>query len=203
MTIEEMKIKALMLSIAFLMIFGSIYLDFRTTPVSEDARQQESLEVQDQVLKVYNNMVSHHTTEPEYEEIEETISSEPVTAEPETANESQWQQSEMDLLLRCVEAEAGNQSLDGRRMVADVILNRVRDPDFPNTIEDVIAEPYRFSSYWDGRMATVTVSELTIKAVEMEIEEVSYPGLFYFTAEGYSHYGTPWRKIGDHYFSLK
>lgn len=203
MTIEEMKIKALMLSIAFLMIFGSIYLDFRTTPVSEDARQQERLEVQDQVLKVYNNMVSHHTTEPEYEEIEETISSEPVTAEPETANESPWQQSEMDLLLRCVEAEAGNQSLDGRRMVADVILNRVRDPDFPNTIEDVITEPYRFSSYWDGRMATVTVSELTIKAVGMELEEISYPGLFYFTAEGYSRYGTPWRKIGDHYFSTK
>lgn len=201
MTIEEMKIKALMLSIAFLMIFGSVYLDFRKTPISEDTRQQESLEMQEQVLKAYNNMVSHHTTEPE--ENKETTSSEPATAEPETVNESQWQQSDMDLLLRCVEAEAGNQSLDGRRMVADVILNRVRDPDFPNTIEDVIAEPYRFSSYWDGRMATVTVSELTIKAVEMEIEGVSYPGLFYFTAEGYSRYGTPWHKIGDHYFSTK
>lgn len=201
MTIEEMKIKAFMLSVAFLMIFGSVYLDSKTTSISEDTRQQESFEMQEQVLKAYNNMVSHHTTEPEG--IKETTSFEPVTAELETVNESQWQQSEMDLLLRCVEAEAGNQSLDGRRMVADVILNRVRDPDFPNTIEDVIAEPYRFSSYWDGRMATVTVSELTIKAVEMEIEEVSYPGLFYFTAEGYSHYGTPWRKIGDHYFSLK
>lgn len=202
MTIEEMKIKALMLSIASLMILGSVYLDSKTTPISEDARQQESFEMQEQVLKAYSNMVNANTTEPEYEETQET---EPatVTAEPETANESQWQQSEMDLLLRCVEAEAGNQSLDGRRMVADVILNRVRDPDFPDTIEDVITEPYRFSSYWDGRMATVTVSELTIKAVEMEIEGVSYPGLFYFTAEGYSRYGTPWRKIGDHYFSLK
>ena len=110
----------------------------------------------------------------------------------------------LELLAICVQAEAGNQPLAGRRMVVDVILNRVDDPDFPDTIEGVITQRYQFSSYWDGGMDRVREpDELTIRAVQMELERRSYPGLFYFTAEGYSRYGTPWQKVGDHYFSTK
>lgn len=110
----------------------------------------------------------------------------------------------LEMLAVCVEAEAGNQPLDGRRMVADVILNRVDNPDFPDTIEGVISQPYHFSSYWDGGMdKVIEPSELTIKAVQMELEERGYPGLLYFKEGGYSNYGTPWRKVGDHYFSTK
>jgi N-acetylmuramoyl-L-alanine amidase len=103
-----------------------------------------------------------------------------------------------------VEAEAGDQSLIGKRMVVDVILNRVDDPDFPDTITGVITEKYAFTSYWDGGMANVwEPSEETFKAVQMELESRSWPGLFYFTANGYSEYGHPWKKVGDHYFSTK
>ena len=110
----------------------------------------------------------------------------------------------LELLAICVQAEAGNQSLTGRRMVADVILNRVDDPDFPDTIEGVITQRYQFSSYWDGGMDRVyEPDELTIRAVQMELEHRSYPGLIYFRTGRYSKYGTPWRKVGDHYFSTK
>lgn len=110
----------------------------------------------------------------------------------------------LELLAICVQAEAGNQPLLGRRMVVDVILNRVDDPDWPDTIEGVITQRYQFSSYWDGGMERVyEPDELTIKAVQMEINKRSYPGLYYFTAEGYGKYGTPWKKVGDHYFCTK
>lgn len=110
----------------------------------------------------------------------------------------------LEMLAVCVEAEAGNQPLDGRRMVADVILNRVDNPDFPDTVEGVISQPYHFSSYWDGGMDKVTEpSELTIKAVQMELEEIGYPGLLYFKEGEFSEYGVPWKKVGDHYFSIK
>lgn len=110
----------------------------------------------------------------------------------------------LELLAICVQAEAGNQPLLGRRMVADVILNRVDDPDFPDTIEGVITQKYHFTSYWDGGMdKVVEPDKLTILAVQMELERRSYPGLFYFSADGYSRYGTPWGKVGDHYFSTK
>ncbi len=109
----------------------------------------------------------------------------------------------LELMALCVEAEAGNQDLTGKRMVADVILNRVDDADWPDTIEEVISQPYQFSSFWDGGMERASPSEETYRAVQMELEERGWPGLFYFTAEGFSEYGTPWRKVGDHYFSTK
>ncbi len=110
----------------------------------------------------------------------------------------------LELLAICAQAEAGNQPLIGRRMVADVILNRVDDPDWPDTIEGVITQRYQFSSYWDGGMNRVyEPDELTIKAVQMELKQRSWPGLYYFTAGGYGKYGTPWKKVGDHYFCTK
>ena len=112
----------------------------------------------------------------------------------------------VELMARVVEAEAGNQGLLGKRMVADVILNRVRDEDFPDTIVDVITEKqkeYAFTSYGNGMMDKVTVSEETWEAVRMELEEIGWPGLLYFNTGDYSIYGTPWNKIGDHYFSTK
>lgn len=123
--------------------------------------------------------------------------------EPDNLEEETYYDS-LELLAICVEAEAGNQPLDGRRMVADVILNRVDNPGFPDTIEGVISQPYHFSSYWDGGMDKVTEpSELTIKAVQMELEERGYPGLLYFREGEFSEYGAPWKKVGDHYFSIK
>lgn len=109
----------------------------------------------------------------------------------------------LEELAICVEAEAGNQSLLGKRMVVDVILNRVDDPDWPNTIKEVIEQKYAFSSFWNGAMDRAEPSEETYKAVAMELKERSYPGLYYFTAEGYGKYGTPWKKVGDHYFCTK
>ena len=109
----------------------------------------------------------------------------------------------MDMLARCVEAEAGNQGIEGKRLVVDVILNRVRDEDFPDTIEEVISQPYQFSVYWNGSIDKVDATEETWKVIRQEMLEVSYPDVFYFTSEGFHIYGTPWKKIGDHYFNKK
>lgn len=124
-----------------------------------------------------------------------------VTTEEEL--EEQEYYDSLELLAICVEAEAGNQGLDGKRMVVDVILNRVDDPDWPGTIEEVISQPTHFTSYWDGGMDKVSVSDETFEAVRMELENRSWPGIYYFTAGQYSEYGTPWKKVGDHYFSTK
>ena len=110
---------------------------------------------------------------------------------------------DLELMAGCVEAEAGNQGLDGKRMVADVILNRVEDPEWPNTIEGVITQKYQFSTYWNGAMDSVSISDETFEACKMELKERGWPGIYYFTAGGYGEYGTPWRKVGDHYFCTK
>lgn len=140
----------------------------------------------------------------EREKVPEVLSKERsyVITPDDLETEAYW--DSMELLAVCVEAEAGNQSLAGRRMVVDVILNRLDDSSFPDTIEGVITQPGQFQAYWDGGMERVKEpSELTLQAVQMELEQRSYPGLFFFCSSGFSKYGTPWQKVGDHYFSTK
>ena len=112
----------------------------------------------------------------------------------------------IEFMAKCVEAEAGNQDLLGKRMVVDVILNRVNDDsgEWPDTIVDVITQPYQFSTYWNGAIDKVDeISEETWKAIYMELEEITYPDIYYFTNNGFHDYGTPWEKVGDHYFNKK
>lgn len=52
-----------------------------------------------------------------------------------------------------VYAESGNQSLDGKIAVANVVLNRVKSPIFPNTIEGVLAQKNQFPTYGSGSLA--------------------------------------------------
>lgn len=116
-------------------------------------------------------------------------------------HETERYYDDLEELAICVEAEAGNQSLLGRRMVVDVILNRVDSPQFPDTIHEVIEQPVQFSTYWDGAMdRVIEPSELTIKAVQMELEHRTHADVLFFTAGYYNPYCKPWGVVGDHYF---
>lgn len=107
----------------------------------------------------------------------------------------------LEMLAVCVEAEAGNQGLYGKRLVADVILNRVDSETFPDDIVSVISQKNQFATYTDGAMDRVTEpSEETIKAVQMELEHRTDPEILFFTAEGYNPYCKPAYRYKDHYF---
>ena len=112
----------------------------------------------------------------------------------------------IELLAICVEAEAGNQGPVGKRLVTDVILNRVDDDSgiWPNTISEVIAQPYQFTSYYDGGMDNIwEVSSETYETVLVELEQRSYPGIYYFREGAWPEYGRRWKKVGDHYFNTR
>ena len=108
----------------------------------------------------------------------------------------------LELLAICVEAEAGNQDLKGRQLVADVILNRVDSERFPDTIEEVISQPpCQFTSYWDGGMdSVVEPSPLTFEAVQRELEGREDTEILFFTEGKYNPYCEPLYKYGAHYF---
>lgn len=57
---------------------------------------------------------------------------------------------EMDLLARVIEAESQGEPYTGQVAVAAVILNRVKHPEFPNTIAGVIYQPHAFESVTNG-----------------------------------------------------
>lgn len=129
----------------------------------------------------------------------------PVQPDPADIDEEEYWDS-LELLAICVEAEAGNQGWQGKRLVADVILNRVEDKtgQWPDTITGVISQKNQFTSFWDGNMAGIwEPSEETYQAVRMEVEQRAYPGIYYFREGEWPGYGTPWEKVGAHYFSTK
>ncbi len=54
-------------------------------------------------------------------------------------------------LAKIIHAEARGETFDGMVAVGAVVLNRVEDQQFPNTIEEVILQPRQFSSVNDGQ----------------------------------------------------
>lgn len=105
---------------------------------------------------------------------------------------------DMDLLTRTVEAEAGNQSLTGKRLVARVVLNRVDSEIFPDTVEGVLSQDGQFQTY--KHLDKVDPTPEDELAVQMELETCLNDEIFFFRAGRYGC-GEPLFKNGDHYFS--
>ena len=111
-------------------------------------------------------------------------------------------EAELDMIAQMVAAEAENQSLYGKRLVVDVILNRVDSDEYPDTITGVLNQPGAFSSMENGRYdrAAWEVSDEDYTAVAMELQNRMDPDILFFTAGAYGKYGTPVYQVGDHYF---
>lgn len=93
--------------------------------------------------------------------------------------------SDKKILERLVEAEAGGQGLKGKILVANVVMNRVSQSSYPNTVKGVVyaksGSCYQFSPVADGRIDTVKVSSETKKAVEQALTGTDYSrGAQYF-----------------------
>ncbi len=90
-------------------------------------------------------------------------------------------QNDYDILCRIVQAEAGGEDILGKQMVADVIINRVESPKFPNTVKGVVFQGTQFSPVRDGRYYSVKVSRETKDAVNKALVGAdSTNGALYF-----------------------
>lgn len=121
---------------------------------------------------------------------------------PDDIKEEMYYDS-LELLACCIEAEAGNQSKYGKALVCDVVLNRVDDRSglFPDDIWDVIMQKNQFTVVLKGTIFSVDPTEETYNVVKAELENRTNSKILFFTSEGWSQYGTPWKKVEDHYFS--
>ena len=82
--------------------------------------------------------------------------------------------ADYQVLLKIVEAEAGSEDLNGRILVANVVLNRVKSELFPDCVTDVVYQHsngvYQFSPVKNGTIDTVSISEETKQAVELALD---------------------------------
>ena len=74
-------------------------------------------------------------------------------------------EKDLDTLMRIVEAEAGGEDRKGKLLVANVVINRVKNRRFPNNVTDVVYQKAKnvtqFSPVSNGFINQVTVSEET------------------------------------------
>lgn len=100
-------------------------------------------------------------------------------------------EQDIECLMRIVEAEAGCEDRMGKLLVANVVINRVRDEAFPDTVTEVVyqrnSHSTQFSPVSNGRIDTVEISEETKEVVHSALlgEDISQ-GALYFVARQYA-----------------
>ncbi|NLM20868.1 MAG: spore cortex-lytic enzyme [Peptococcaceae bacterium] len=117
-----------------------------------------------------------------------------------------YKNSDVNLLARLVSAEAKGEPYRGQVAVAAVVLNRVKSPQFPNSIPDVIYQPGAFSPVANGQIWKEPVSS-AIKAANEALAgtDPSYGALFFFnpakTTSMYIWSRPQIIQIGNHIFA--
>lgn len=89
--------------------------------------------------------------------------------------------SDLNLLARLVHAEARGESYTGQVAVAAVVLNRVKNSSFPNSVAGVIYQPGAFSVVSDGQI-NLAPNATAKKAAQDAINgwDPSYGAIYYF-----------------------
>lgn len=108
---------------------------------------------------------------------------------------------EIELIALTTIAEAEGECELGKRMVIDVILNRILSEHFPDSAYETIYQPNQFSSMWNGRVDRCTVTDDVRRLVIEEATNRTNTYVIFFNAEDFSEYGEPMFQIENHYFS--
>ena len=122
-------------------------------------------------------------------------------------NSTSQSSSDLYLLAKCVYAEARGEPYVGQVAVAAVVLNRVKSPEFPNTIAGVIYQPYAFTAVADGQI-NLEPDETAYNAARdaMNGWDPTYGCLFYYNPATATSSWIYSRQtvvtIGEHVFAL-
>lgn len=119
-------------------------------------------------------------------------------------------QADIQLMERVVFAEAQGEPYQGQVAVAAVILNRIKSPDFPNTISQIIYQPRAFESVSNGSIWKKQPDTSAKRAVQDAINgsDPSNGALYFYnpataTSSWVKTALQPIKQIGKHTFAIK
>lgn len=156
---------------------------------SKEQASREQASRDEESRKHQNNSSTDETTKP-YEKPNSTD------------NQYNPKKDDLDMLAALIECEAGDQSYYGMLCVGAVVMNRINSSRFPNTLYEVLYQPYQFTPVTvSGRFALVLArgaNEECYKAAKEVLEQRNIVGswLFFRMNDG-SRDG---EIIGDHVF---
>ncbi len=109
---------------------------------------------------------------------------------------------ELELLYRCVQAEAYTMGYEGMRVITDAILNLARY--HGTSITETILTPGQFEVVTNGAIMQKEIYPDTKAAVDKELEgPLVDSNVMYFRTNHYHEFGTPLYNIGNVYFSTR
>ena len=122
-------------------------------------------------------------------------------------NQKNFTQSDIDLMARVVYAESRGEPYKGQVAVAAVIINRLKNNNFPKSIHEIIYQPWAFSSTLDGQIY-LTPNTTAYKAVYDAINgyDPSYGALYFYnptlSTSSWIFTRQTTIKIGNHIFAI-
>ncbi len=124
--------------------------------------------------------------------------------------EGVYSQSDLDdiaLLARLVFAEARGEPFTGQIAVAAVLLNRVKHPDFPNTVREAIFQPRQFEPVANGTIYQTPDNLAYLAVLEaMSGVDPTHGSVFFWNPRKVPPSSWVWTRtvklqIGDHVFA--
>jgi len=125
---------------------------------------------------------------------------------PIQSGEDFYDKNTLFWLSRIIYAESGNQPLEGRMAVGNVVMNRVKNPKYPNTVEGVLAQKNQFTTYNGGALGNRKPNEGSVIAAKLVMdggEVAQVAGALYFdstSSSWASRNRTFAGQIGNHRF---
>jgi peptidoglycan lytic transglycosylase len=119
-----------------------------------------------------------------------------------------YQNHDIDLLARLITAEAGNEPFKGQVAVGSVIINRLSDAKFPETIAGNIFKPHQFESVSNG-LIWQQPTENSYKAAKAALKgwDPTYGSKYFFNPAKINGPSWVWtrtivERIGHHVFGV-
>lgn len=105
----------------------------------------------------------------------------PLSIRPALAASGTYSQNDVMVLAKMISGEARGESYVGQVAVGAVILNRVRDKKFPDSVYSVCFQPGAFDAVRDGQYY-MEPSQTSIKAAKAAINgwDPTYGALYYW-----------------------
>lgn len=115
--------------------------------------------------------------------------------------------SDLYLLAKLIHSEARGEPYVGQVAVGAVVLNRVKDPGFPNTLEGVIYQPWAFTALHDGQF-DLEPNSTAYQAAQDALNgwDPSYGSIYYYNpataTSSWIFSRTTVVTIGNHVFAI-
>lgn len=197
---ENNKIGLLMLAITAL--FFGMYLCIGALPTNTYTEEQEknfSLDEEHESIKaeietqtsVFLKTAEEYETPVKTEEVSDKMPVYTIDGISEISSDEFYE------ICRVVMNESGGEPYQTQVAVAETIINRVSSDKFPNTVIDVLYQPYQYSHYQNGEI-TDSVREAVKQALEYHTYDTD---MVYFRDWYYHEFAEDYFYVENMYFS--